>query len=89
MLKAKWLSTVEQKEFKTRDIILLVVFMAVAISVIAFTSMLNPGEVFPNILMIVFLSSYTMLLFTFSLVFSNLTQNTSAGAIHWALELQA
>ena len=67
-------ATVEQKEFKTRDIILLVVFIAIAISVIALTSMLNLGEVFPNILMIVFLSSYTMLLFTFSLVFSNLTK---------------
>ena len=68
------MATVEEKEFKTRDIILLVVFMAIVISVIAYTSIINPGGIFPNILLVVFLSSYTMLLFTFSYVFSNLTK---------------
>ncbi len=72
--EGKLAASVEQKEFKTRDIILLIVFIAVAISVIAFTSMISPGDVFPNILMLVFLSSYTMLLFTFSHVFSNITR---------------
>jgi hypothetical protein len=73
-VQGKLMATVEQKEFKTRDIILLVVFMAIIISVIAYTTMLNPGAVFQNILLIIFLSSYTMLLFTFSYVFSNLTK---------------
>jgi hypothetical protein len=73
-VEGKLAATVEQKEFKPRDIILLVLFIATAISVIAVTSMLNLGEVFPNILMIVFLTSYAMLLFTFALVFSNLTR---------------
>ena len=63
-------ATVEQKEFKTKDVILLIVFIGIVISVIAFTSMFSPGDLFPNILMIFFLSSYTMLLFTFSHVFS-------------------
>jgi len=72
--ESKLVASVEQKEFKTRDIFLLIVFIAIAISVIAFTSMISPGDVFPNILMLVFLSSYTMLLFTFSHVFSNITR---------------
>jgi hypothetical protein len=72
--EGKLAATVEQKEFKTRDVIVLVVFIAVAISAIALTSMFSPGNMFPNILMIVFLLSYTMLLFTFSHVFSNLTR---------------
>ena len=73
-VEGKLMATVEQKEFKIRDIIILIVFMAVIVSVIAYTSFLNPGAVFQNILMVVFLSSYTMLLFTFSYVFSNLTK---------------
>lgn len=73
-VEGKLMATVEQKEFKIRDIILLVVFMAIIISVIAYTSFINPGAVFQNILVLIFLSSYTMLLFTFSYVFSNLTK---------------
>ena len=73
-VQGKLMATVEQKEFKIRDIILLIVFIAIAISVIALTTMYAPGEVFQNILMVIFLSSYTMLLFTFSYVFSNLTK---------------
>ncbi len=73
-VEGKLMATVEEREFKTRDVILLIVFMAVIVSVIAYTSFLNPGAIFQNILMIIFLSSYTMLLFTFSYVFSNLTK---------------
>jgi hypothetical protein len=73
-VEGKLMATVEEKEFKIRDIILLIVFMAIIVSVIAYTSFLNPGAVFQNILMVIFLSSYTMLLFTFSYVFSNLTK---------------
>ena len=72
--EGKLASTVDQKEFKTRDILLLVIFIAIMISVIAFTSMVNPGGVFQNVLLVLFLSSYTMLLFTFTYVFSNLTK---------------
>jgi len=71
-VQGKLMATVEQKEFKLRDIILLVVFIAIAITVIAITTMYAPGQIFQNILMIVFLGSYTTLLFTFSYVFSNL-----------------
>ena len=67
-------STVEEKEFQTRDIILLVVFMAIIISAIAYTSIINPGAVFQNILLVFFLTSYTVLLFTFSYVFSNVSK---------------
>ena len=47
-VEGKLMATVEEKEFKTRDIILLVVFMAIIISVIAYTSIINPGDVFPE-----------------------------------------
>ncbi len=67
-------STVEEKEFQTRDIILLVVFMAIIISAIAYTAVINPGAVFQNILLVFFLTSYTVLLFTFSYVFSNVSK---------------
>ncbi len=76
-IEGKLMATVEKKEFKTRDIILLVVFMAVIITVISYTSMISPGDIFPNILLVLFLSSYTMLLFTFSYIFSNITKMTS------------
>jgi hypothetical protein len=70
----KLMATVEEKQFQTRDIILLVIFMAILISAIAYTSIIDPGAVFENVLLLFFLSSYTMLLFTFSYVFSNLTK---------------
>ena len=73
-VEGKLKATVEEKEFKTRDILLLIVFMAVIISVISYTSIISPGDVFQNILLIIFLSSYTMLLFTFSYIFSKLTK---------------
>ncbi len=73
-VEGKLMTTVEQKEFKIRDVILLIVFMAIVISVIAYTSIVAPGAVFQNAFLIVFLGSYTMLLFTFSYVFSNLTK---------------
>ncbi len=68
----KLTSTIEEKEFKTRDIILLIIFMVIIVSAIAYTATVNPGAVFENILLLFFLSSYTLLLFTFSYVFSNL-----------------
>ena len=73
-VQGKLMATVEEKQFQPKDIILLVVFMAIIVSAIAYTSVVNPGNVFPTILLVFFLSSYTMLLFTFSYVFSNLAR---------------
>ncbi len=73
-VEGKLMATVEEKEFKTRDIILLVVFMAIVISVIAYSSMIAPEQVLQNVFLIIFLGSYTMLLFTFSYIFSKLTK---------------
>jgi hypothetical protein len=70
----KLMATVEQKEFKTRDILLLAVFIVIVVSVIAYTSMVNPGGLVPTILLILFMASYTTLLFTFSYVFTNMTK---------------
>jgi hypothetical protein len=73
-VEGKLMATVEEKQFKTRDIVLLVVFIAIAISVIAFSSMYAPEALVSNIFLIVFLTSYTMLMYTFSYVFSGLTK---------------
>jgi hypothetical protein len=73
-VEGKLTATVEKKEFRTRDILLLIAFIVIMISVIAYTSIINPGDITENILLLLFLSSYTMLLFTFSYVFSNTTR---------------
>ena len=71
-------STIEEKELRARDVVLLIAFMAIVISAIAVTAMYNPGAVFENILLVFFLSAYTMLLFTISYVFSNLSKTRAA-----------
>ncbi len=70
-VEGRVMATVEQKQFKTRDILLLGALIVIVISVIAYTTVVAPSAIFQNILLLVFLSSYTMLLFTFSYVFSN------------------
>ncbi len=65
------MATVEKKEFRTRDIVLLAAFIVIMISAIAYTAVFNLGGVTESVLLVLFLSSYTMLLFTFSYVFSN------------------
>lgn len=77
-VSGKLQSTVEEKELKTRDVVLLIVFMAIIISVIGVTAMYRPGAVFENVLLIFFLSAYTTLLFTISYVFSNLPKIKAA-----------
>jgi len=76
-VEGKLMATVEEKVFKTRDVILLVVFMAVVISVIAYSSIVAPEQVLQNVFLLVFLGSYTMLLFTFSYVFSNMKKRNA------------
>ncbi|MDR0374037.1 MAG: hypothetical protein LBI79_10940 [Nitrososphaerota archaeon] len=73
-IEGKLTETVEQKEFKTRDILLLVGFILIVVSVIGYTAIINPGVIFENALLVFFLGSYTTLLFTFSFIFSNTTK---------------
>jgi hypothetical protein len=73
-VEGRLMATVEEKEFKTKDVALLVVFIAVVIAVIAYTSTYAPEQLFSNIFLIIFLGSYTMLLYTFSYVFSGLSK---------------
>jgi hypothetical protein len=70
-VEGKLMATVEKKEFRTRDIVLLAAFIVIMISAIAYTAVFNLGGVTESVLLVLFLSSYTMLLFTFSYVFSN------------------
>jgi hypothetical protein len=75
--EAKLKTTFEERELRTRDVVLLVVMVVVAISVIAYVSMLNPGQIFQNIILLVFVFSYALLLFTFSYLFSGMKQRRS------------
>jgi len=65
--ESKLKSTVEEREFKTRDTILLVAMIAVAISIVVFIPSLA--------IMGLFLFSYSSLLFTVSYTFSDLKIN--------------
>lgn len=64
--------SMESKEFQTKDILLYVVILIVAVSTMALTSYINPGNMLENILLSFFLGSYTMLLFTITYLFSDL-----------------
>lgn len=65
-------TTFEHRELHTRDIILFVLTIAIAISVIAYVSLLKPGQIFHNIILTFFLLSYSILLFTFTNTFSKM-----------------
>lgn len=67
-------ATVEEREFQTRDVVLLVVFMAIVISGLAYAAVVSPGNLFEYVLLVFFMCAYTMLLYTVSYVFSNLTK---------------
>jgi len=62
----------DEKEFQTKDILMFAIVIAVVVSTIALTSYFNPGNMFENILLAIFLGSYTMLLFTFTHLFSDI-----------------
>jgi len=63
--ESKLKTTLEEKEFKTRDAVLLVIGMAVMVSaIVLLRDMIAP-------LMILFLFSYSTLLFIFTYIFSN------------------
>lgn len=70
--EGKLKDALEEKEFQTKDVIFLVVMITITISAIAFISLFNPGQIFQNIILSVFMFSYSMLLFVFSYLFSNL-----------------
>jgi presenilin-like A22 family membrane protease len=72
--EGKLKTTFEERELRTRDIVMLVVMIVVAVSVIGYVSILDPGQIFQNIIMLVFLFSYSMLLFIFSYLFSGMKQ---------------
>ncbi|MDR0460592.1 MAG: hypothetical protein LBH62_04035 [Nitrososphaerota archaeon] len=70
-------ASMEAQEFKTNDILLFVVVLVVVISTIVLTSFLNPDSMFENVLMSIFLGSYTMLLFTTTHLFSGLKKKSA------------
>jgi hypothetical protein len=67
-------ATMEEQEFKTKDKLLFVMVLAVVASTIVLTSYINPENMFENVLLSIFLGSYTMLLFTITYLFSDLKQ---------------
>ena len=70
--EGKLKTTFEEREFRTRDAVLLVVMIAVVIFAIGYISLLDPGKIFQNIILLVFMFSYSMLLFIFSYLFSDM-----------------
>lgn len=67
-------TTLEEKEFRTRDVVLLVAMVVVAVSVVAYISILDPGQIFQSIILLVFIFSYSLLLFIFSYLFSGMNR---------------
>ena len=53
--EGKLKASLEEKEFQTRDILMLVVTMVIVISIIAATTILNPDNLTNNVLLAVFL----------------------------------
>jgi hypothetical protein len=72
--EGKLKTTFEERELRTRDIVMLVVMIVVAVSVIGYVSLIDPGQIFQNVILLVFLFSYSMLLFIFSYLFSGMKQ---------------
>ena len=72
--EGKLKTTFEERELRTRDIIMLVGMIVVAVSVIGYVSLIDPGQIFQNVILLVFLFSYSMLLFIFSYLFSGMKQ---------------
>jgi len=70
--EGKLKTTFEERELRTRDVVMLVVMIVVAVSVIGYVSILDPGQIFQNIILLVFMFSYSMLLFIFSYLFSGM-----------------
>ena len=75
--EGKLKTTFEKRELRTRDVVMLVVMIVVAISIMASVSIIDPGQIFQNILLVVFLFSYSLLLFIFSYLFSDMKQRNA------------
>jgi hypothetical protein len=75
--EGKLKTTFEEKELRTRDVIMLVVMIVVAVSVIGYVSLLDPGKIFQNIILLFFIFAYSMLLFTFSYLFSGIKRRSA------------
>ena len=69
--------TFEKRELRTRDVVMLLVMIVVAISIIASVSIIDPGQIFQNIILLVFLFSYSLLLLIFSYLFSDMKQRNA------------
>jgi hypothetical protein len=67
----------QEREFRIKDVIFLVAMITFTVTIIALISVLNPGQIFQNIILAVFLFSYSMLLFVFSYLFSNLKKRNA------------
>ncbi|TRO53581.1 hypothetical protein E2P61_00850 [Candidatus Bathyarchaeota archaeon] len=65
-------TALEKRELRTRDVVMLVAMIVVAVSVMGYVSIIDPGQIFQNIILLVFLFSYSMLLFIFAYLFSGM-----------------
>ncbi len=75
--EGKLKTTFKKRELRTRDVVMLVVMIVVAISVMAYVSIIDIGHIFQNMILVLFLFSYSMLLFFFSYLFSDVKQRSA------------
>jgi hypothetical protein len=75
--EGKLKTTFEKRELRTRDVVILVLMIVVAISIMASVSIIDPGQIFQNIILVMFLFSYSLLLFIFSYLFSDMKQGNA------------
>jgi hypothetical protein len=68
----KFQAAVGENEFQKKDVFMLIVVLIIVISTITGATFLNPGRLFENVVLSIFLGSYTMLLFTVTYIFSGL-----------------
>ncbi|MDR2700237.1 MAG: hypothetical protein LBC12_05450 [Nitrososphaerota archaeon] len=68
-------ASVEESDFQTKDMLMIVGAIIIVISTITLTSLRNPENMFGNIVLSIFLGAYTMLLFTFTYLFSGIKKS--------------
>jgi hypothetical protein len=68
----KFQSTIDESEFKTKDILMIFTVITIVISTTVVSTILNPDSLFQNVILSFFLGAYTMMLFTVTYIFSDL-----------------
>ncbi|MDR0797602.1 MAG: hypothetical protein LBE70_02625 [Nitrososphaerota archaeon] len=68
----KFQDSVEENEFKTKDILMVIAVLVIGILTFITSSVIHPGRWFENAVLSFFLGTYTMLLFSVTYIFSGI-----------------